>query len=84
MCGKKKTSCIDTDGAIVKCWAFVCSVIFSIIAVVIAIIGLTGQFSKTVSSDFYTGLITLVIGIWIKSPSMRGIISVDTEVSSSA
>lgn len=53
-----------------KCWTFAVIVVVSIVALGIGIAGLSGAFSANVSTDFYTGLISFVVGIWVHSPKL--------------
>ncbi len=53
-----------------KCWQFLVSTLFSILAFGIAFWGLLGGFSLQ-DNTFYSNLITFVLGGWLPSPSMK-------------
>ncbi len=52
-----------------QCFKFMVSLFLSITAIVISIIGLCGLFDKDVPIEFYTGLITFIVGLWFPTPA---------------
>lgn len=49
------------------CWQFIVAVCISLIAMGISVAGLCGVFSGS-EVTFYQSMLTLVIGVWIKTP----------------
>lgn len=62
-----KHNCCSTS-----CATFLVVLGLSITCMIIAILGFTGDhFDKSIPMDFYAGLISLIIGIWIKQPRVK-------------
>ena len=64
--------CITTDKHYccnAQCFKFLVSLALSITAVIISIIGLCGLFNEDVPNEFYTGLITFIVGLWFPTPA---------------
>lgn len=56
-----------------KCWQFIVGMLMSIIGITIAIIGMCGVMSDEIPISFFTGLFSMIIGIWIPHPSAGNI-----------
>lgn len=55
----------------IKCAHFIVVVILSIVAIIVSLLGFCDLFIDEIPTDFYTGLITLVIGVWLRSPKIK-------------
>lgn len=45
------------------------SVIITFITIILCILGLCGLFTDDISPEYWTGLLTFIIGVWMPHPS---------------
>lgn len=68
--------CFESKTSII-CWQFVVAVLISLAMMAICIVGLLGLFHGD-DMTFYQSVLTLIIGVWIKTPDMKGAINKQT------